>query len=206
MKIINQSVELISYTPNPEQVIEIAGRTCYKSEDKITDTSASRFVKNIVKSRGHESISEHASATFKIITDRAVSHQIVRHRLASYSQESQRYCNYTKDSNGGEIVFIDPIGLSTKNRSMFLSQLAKTELLYKELIANGEKAEVARGILPNATKTEIIVTMNFRSWMHFINLRKDKHAQQPIREIANLIEEQLAIVSPSLFDYSLENL
>ena len=102
MEIVKPSAELIWITPNAEQEIERAGRTCYKSEDKITDDSAGAFIRMVMK-RGHESVIEHASASFRFICDRGVTHEMVRHRLAAYSQESTRYCNYGTDKHGGQI-------------------------------------------------------------------------------------------------------
>lgn len=109
MKIIEPCVELVnapSY-PNILSLIEQAGRTCYKSESKITEDSAEKFVRNILK-RGHEAVIEHGVVTVRFICDRGVSHEIVRHRLAAFCQESTRYCNYGKEGFGGEITVIRP--------------------------------------------------------------------------------------------------
>ena len=111
MKIEKQSVSVIWVTPDPEKAIERAGRTCYKSEDKITDSSAARFAEQMTAT-GHHAMIEHASASLRIITDRGISHEIVRHRLASYAQESTRYCNYTKDKFEGQIAVICPPGIA----------------------------------------------------------------------------------------------
>ena len=153
-----------------------------------------------MKTRGHESISEHASATFRITCDRACTHQLVRHRIAAYSQESQRYCNYTKKEDGA-ISFIMPHNLPEGDSEQIIKQfMAHSEKTYNTLIALGCKPEQARAVLPNCTKTEIVATLNFRSWKHFINIRKDKHAQSEIREIALGIEKQLANICPSIFE------
>lgn len=117
MKIVQPSATLEWITPNPLEVIERAGRTCYKSEPK-GDPQA--FVQMILR-KGHESVLEHVTASFRIVCDRGISHEIVRHRLASYSQESTRFCNYSKNRFGGELTFIEPPGLSTENNEVFTS-------------------------------------------------------------------------------------
>ena len=110
MKIIKPYIELEDKIDGQAilKKIERIGRTCYKSESNITDDSAERFIKNIIKN-GHESVLEHVSITLRVICDRGVSHEIVRHRIASYSQESTRYCNYSKDNFNNELTFINPI-------------------------------------------------------------------------------------------------
>ena len=107
MNIIQPSATLEWITPNAMQIIEKAGRVCYKSETKISNDSAESFIKNILK-RGHESVIEHASASFRIITDRGITHEIVRHRIASFSQESTRYCNYSNAKFNNAISVIEP--------------------------------------------------------------------------------------------------
>lgn len=197
MKIINPSVEFID-SPSYEEVlkkIERIGRVCYKSEDRITEDSAERFVRGIIKS-GHESVIEHQSISVKVICDRGVTHEIVRHRLASYSQESTRYCNYASDKFRGEISVID-IGTGfqydmddvrdqTKwviwNRAMDAA-----ENYYFEMIAAGASPQEARSVLPNSLKTEIVMTMNLREWRHFLRLRGGKAAHPQIREVTKMV-------------------
>ncbi|MDE6182663.1 MAG: FAD-dependent thymidylate synthase, partial [Eubacteriales bacterium] len=174
------------------KAIERAGRTCYKSEENISEDSAKRFVSSIIK-RGHESVIEHEKITIRIICDRGVSHEIVRHRIASYSQESTRYCNYCNEKFGKEITFIEPCFFNSenekdkKNKEIWLKAMQQIEDNYNALIEGGAKPEEARSILPNSLKTEIVVTMNLRAWRHFFKLRTDKAAHPQIREISNMI-------------------
>jgi thymidylate synthase (FAD) len=157
--------------------IEKAGRTCYKSEDKITEDSASKFVKSVIK-RGHESILEHEKLTCRIICDRGISHELVRHRIANFSQESSRYCNYANDKFGKELTFIDPSAafgwdpVTTRVYAIWEDSMQQAEKNYMELIEYGAKPQEARSILPNSIKTEIVITMNMRSWRHFFNFIK----------------------------------
>lgn len=184
--------------------IERAGRTCYKSEDNISEESAKRFVSSIIK-RGHESVIEHEKITIRIICDRGVTHELVRHRIASYSQESTRYCNYCNDKFGQEITFIEPCFFNSdteqdkKNKQIWLDSMQQIENNYNALIKNGAKPEEARAILPNSLKTEIVVTMNLRAWRHFFKLRTDKAAHPQIREIASMILTELKEKLPTIF-------
>ena len=184
--------------------IERAGRTCYKSENLIDNDSSKRFALNIIK-RGHESVIEHEKITVRIICDRGVTHEIVRHRIASYSQESTRYCNYCNDKFGKELTFIEPCFFSSnseedvKNKKIWLDTMAMIEQNYNMLIENGAKPEEARAILPNSLKTEIVVTMNLRSWRHFFKLRTDKSAHPQIREISNMILKEFKEKLPTIF-------
>lgn len=184
MKIIEQSVELVACTPDAILVIEKAGRTCYKSEARITPESAEAFVRTILKS-GHESVIEHASATFRIVCDRGISHEIVRHRLASYSQESTRYCNYGK--KGGEIAVIEPKNLTKMQRAGWDMACSTAESAYLTLLQLGCAPQIARSVLPTCLKTEIVMTANFREWRHFIRMRSAKAAHPQVQEIAGLI-------------------
>ncbi len=186
------------------KAIERAGRTCYKSENLIDSESAKKFVTNILK-LGHESVIEHEKITVRIICDRGVTHEIVRHRIASYSQESTRYCNYCNDRFGNELTFIEPCFFSSdseedkKNKQIWLDTMSMIEKNYNILIENGAKPEEARAILPNSLKTEIVVTMNLRAWRHFFRLRTDKTAHPQIREISNLILNEFKEKLPTVF-------
>lgn len=183
MKIVEPSVELLAISAGPAQLIELAGRTCYRSEDKITDDSAAAFVAMIAK-RGHESVIEHASATFRIVTDRGITHEIVRHRLASYSQESTRYCNYGKDKHGNEISVVLPSGLTHDQQQAWRQACEGAEHSYFALLGLGAKPQQARSVLPTCLKTEIVMTANFREWCHFLTLRMAAAAHPDIRPIA----------------------
>jgi len=198
MRIVEQSVELLWATNRPEEQIERAGRTCYKSENRITNDSAGAFVRRM-RARGHFAMIEHAVASFKIVTDRGISHEIVRHRIASYAQESTRYCNYGKDKFGNQITVIQPMGLNPYEEIGWRTLIEAVERTYLTWIQNGVKPEHARSILPTCTKTEIVMTANLREWIHFIELRTSKAAHPQIQEIARLIQAELILYAPNIF-------
>ena len=177
MQVIKSSVELVNPMSYKEalNITELATRVCYKSEDKMKEGSAEKLIKGIIKSK-HFGCLEHVNLTVKFICDRACSHQLVRHRLMSFNQKSQRYC---KEDN---LEVIKPEGL--ENTSLWLESCRQAENAYAELIRRGEKPEVARGVLPNSTATEIYATANIREWRHFFELRCDKTAQKDIRMLA----------------------
>lgn len=206
MRVIEQSVHLEDAI-NREEVlkkIERCGRTCYKSEHLITESSASKFINRIISSH-HESVIEHQSITLRLVCDRGVSHELVRHRIASYSQESTRYCNYNNDKFGNELTFIKPI-LDPKhkvNEEFYMENWNKVmqdiENSYIDMINNGVIPEYSRQILPNSLATEIVVTMNIRSWRHFLQLRMHKSAHPQIRDLAFKIYDVLNGILPELF-------
>lgn len=185
--------------------IEKAGRTCYKSEDKVTNDSSKQFIKKILKI-GHESVIEHEKITVRIICDRGVTHEIVRHRIASYSQESTRYCNYSKNKFGNEISVIKPCfwgknnNLDKKKYKIWEKSMLGAEKAYMELISLGATPQEARSVLPNSLKTEIVVTMNIREWRHFFKLRTSKAAHPQMREIACPLLDEFKKRIPILFD------
>lgn len=185
MKIIDQSIiiEKKELDYNKLITLEKAARICYKSEGNFRGKPNETFLKKLIQS-GHESILEHEKVTVKIITDRGVSHEIVRHRLASYSQESTRYCNYSQDKFGNELTFINNSWMNENAREVWLDGLEDIEDDYFQMLEEGATPQDARGILPNSLKTEMYVTMNFRAWRHFIKLRADKTAHPQIRELA----------------------
>jgi thymidylate synthase (FAD) len=197
MKIVEPSVTLLWVTPEPEKVIELCGRVCYKSEDKITPGSSGEFCRRMVKS-GHHAMIEHACASFKIVTDRGVSHEIVRHRLASYSMESTRYCNYGSDKFGRECAFIEPPGLKHAKIDWIIS-CEDAEATYFEMLRQDCTPQIARAVLPNCLKTEIVMTCNFREWRHFITLRASKAAHPQIRPIVLEIYSMLYQIAPNIF-------
>lgn len=203
MNIINSSFRFNEEINGEEMLkkIEKAGRVCYKSEDKISDSSRYSFVTSIIK-RGHESVLEHEKITVTIICDRGVSHEIVRHRIASYSQESTRYCNYSNDKFGNELTFIKPCFWKEDSSEYicWLEMVKNIEETYNRLIQMGAQPQEARTILPNSLKTEIVVTMNIREWRHFFRLRTDKAAHPQMREIAIMILEEFKKIIPILFD------
>ena len=214
MRIIDAEVDFCQVDKDSlYKAIERAGRTCYKSEDKITDESAKRFVAGIVK-RGHEAMLEHASVTAKFIVDRGVSHEIVRHRMASYAQESTRYCNYAKEQFNGEITVIKPLFFADGTRAYetWKSCCEEAEKAYFDLLEIGFLPEEARTVLPTSLKTEIIVTMNLREWRHFLRLRAAGTTGKPhpqMREVAmkalSFMREEMPEVFGDIYEFAKEN-
>ena len=193
MKVIKPSIEILSKESYEDmlEIIELAGRTCYKSEDNITYDSAERFIKSLMN-KNHKSVLEHAKVTIRVICDRGVTHEIVRHRMASYSQESTRYCNYSKDKFGNEITVIKPCFLEedTKKYYLWLKTCENCEKAYFEMLNMGMTPQEARDILPNSLKTEIVMTMNISSWRNFLELRNSKAAHPQMREVASMIYDE----------------
>lgn len=189
--------------------IEKAGRTCYKSEDKMTAISTVTFMEKIIKN-GHHSVIEHESVSVRIICDRGVTHEIVRHRLASYSQESTRYCDY----GNGHVVFVlppwvdikpgeysTPVDIAkTDSDSSWAWTMRNLELCYQELRKNGWSPQQARSVLPNSLKTEIVMSANLREWRHFFKLRTSKAAHPQMREIATPMLAEFKKLIPVVFD------
>lgn len=215
MRIVKPSAVFISSTPGADLTIESAGRTCYKSEDRITQDSAEKFIKMII-ARGHESVLEHAYASFRIVCDRGVSHEIVRHRIASYSQESTRYCNYGSEKHDNQITVIEPPGLQQCSDPLvhncirgdltccpwhnWAAAMQRAEDSYLAMVIHqGVHPQIARSVLPNSLKTEIVMTANFREWRHFIKLRTSKAAHPQMREIAEKIRDVLVVLSSACF-------
>lgn len=202
MKIIEPSVEIITPIDGEEIIkhIEKVGRVCYKSEDKISKESGRNFVEGIIK-RGHEAVIEHYNITVKFITDRGISHEIVRHRIASYAQESTRYCNYSKDKFDIEITVVKPANLEYDEAYLDWYDLCNhAERTYFSMLDKGYKPQVARSVLPTCLKTEIMVTMNLREWRHFIKLRSSKAAHPDIRILAIDLLKQFKEKIPVIFD------
>ena len=185
--------------------IEKAGRTAYKTEDKITTGSAKKFVKKILD-MGHESVIEHYNITVRIICDRGVTHEIVRHRMASYTQESTRYCNYSAGKFGGEITIIKPCFWNSDNEAdkkkyeIWEKAMKEAEKAYLELINLGASPQEARSVLPNSLKTEILITMNLREWRHFLKLRTSNTSHPQMREIARPLLDEFKKQVPVIFD------
>ncbi len=202
MKIIELSVELIGEVDGEKIMkhIERAGRVCYKSESRISDNSAEKFIANIIKS-GHESVIEHSSVTFKIICDRGVLAEITRHRLASFSVESTRYNDYSNGKFDGELTFIKPNFWAEDDENFLLwkNTMSQLEKIYLEMRKNGARPEQARSILPNSLKTEIFMTANLREWRHFLKLRTSSRAHPQMRQVALKIYEILREKLPVIF-------
>lgn len=181
--------------------IEACGRVCYKSEGRIEEGSAEKFVANIIK-RGHEAVLEHASLTIKFVVDRGVSHEIVRHRIASYCQESTRYCNYSKDDFGNEITFIIPHYLEpeTEGWRVWEDAMKSCEDAYFKMLNFGSTPQEARAVLPNSLKTELIMTANIREWRSFFKLRTASASHPQMTEVTRPLLEDLKTLIPVVFD------
>ena len=164
--------------------IERAARLCYKSEHKVGLTPNNDFISKII-GRGHESVIEHEKATVFFVVDRGVSHEIVRHRIASYSQESTRYCNYSSKQFGNEITVIEPFFYVEKENlyELWRKSCLECEKAYIELIKVSSPQE-ARSVLPNSLKTEIAVTFNMREWRHFFRLRCSSKAHPQMQQVS----------------------
>lgn len=206
MKVIEQYIELEDVIDADLilRKIENAGRTCYSSHNNITKGSAEKFIQNIIKS-GHDSVIEHASISVRIVSCRGTIYELVRHRIASYSQQSSRYCNFSKDKFGNELTFIKPIfdKKHNVNEELYLKQWEESMLMiekqYLNMSADGVIPEYTRHILPNSLKTEIVATMNLRSWRNFLKLRMSQNAHPQIRDIAFKIFDEFNRLLPAIF-------
>lgn len=182
MEIIKPSHKILDNLTQDEILtkLELCGRTAYKSEDRITTGSAERFVRDILQ-RGHESVIEHVSLTVRFICDRGVSHEIVRHRLVAYTQESTRYCDYNKKG----VTFIRPLFWKKDDQryAEWYDAMCFCEQRYQLLIQGGATPQEARSVLPNSLKTEIVCTANLREWRHILKLRTSKAAHPQMREL-----------------------
>lgn len=198
MKIVEPSVEIEEL--NEDYVLtklESCGRTAYKSEDKITKGSAEKFIRGIIKS-GHFSVLEHVSVTVKFICDRGVTHELVRHRIASYTQESTRYCNYSKKG----MTFISPLFWREGSLEwcLWYGAMHEAEIRYNKLIALGAKPQEARSVLPNSLKTEIMTTMNIREWRYVLGLRTKPDCHPQMRQVMNMLLSEFREKLPVLFN------
>ncbi len=207
MRIISPSYEILDM-PDGQAVltrIELAGRTCYKSEDRITPDSAKSFAKRLLDS-GHHSVIEHVNITVRFVCDRGVSHELVRHRLASYSQESTRYVNYSQGKFGHEIIVIKPLFWpeDSPEYKEWVLAMERAEKSYMELIGLGASPEQARSVLPNSLKSEIVMTCNIREWRHVLDLRCSKVAHPQMRELMlpllNEFHERLPVLFDDIFE------
>jgi thymidylate synthase (FAD) len=206
MKIINESFEIKTnvFGMNALKYLETVGRVCYKSEDLITEESAAKFVTNLIK-RKHFAMLEHISFSVKFIVDRGISHEMVRHRIASFAQESTRYCNYSKDKFGKEITVIDSSRhfYNAESFSVWLDACEYAEKAYFKLIELGETPQIARDLLPTCTKTEIWVTLNLREWRHFLDVRAIGTTGIPhpkMTEVTVPLLGQVKVLFPVIFD------
>ena len=213
MWLVHQKHEIMSEIPtNTLEFLELCGRTCYKSENKICDGSAKRFTKMIVHDLKHESVIEHVNITVKFITSKSVTHELIRHRIASYSQESQRYINYKKK----DLAFIIPVWsniksgfwqirdidifLETDAEKNFVNSLFNAKLSYLFLLKEGWTPQQAREVLPNIIKTEIVMTTNLREWRHILKLRTSKAAHPQMRALMIPLLKEFQQKIPVIFD------
>lgn len=208
MKVIEQSFEIL--TPISEdgmaelKMIEKIGRTCYKSEDRITEDgeSAKKFVQMLIQN-GHEAMIEHVNVSVKFITDRGVSHELVRHRIASFAQESTRYCNYGKLSKFPDgLVFIKPVYYQegTEDYKEWKTGCEDSEFWYCQALKRGATPQMARAVLNNSLKTEIVMTTNLREWRNVLRLRCSHSAHPQIRALMTRLLFELHRLIPVVFD------
>lgn len=203
MQIVKAGYEILDPL-NGEEIlkkIERVARVCYKSEEKIGEGTAEKMVRALVKSK-HEAMLEHFSFSVKFIVDRGVSHELVRHRVASFAQESTRYCNYSKS---GDIAFIRPCFFAEDSVEMdnWVDSCMKAEQLYNDFILIGRSPQEARAVLPNSLKTEVVMTANLREWRHFFSLRACGSTGKPhpqMLEVAVPLLKEVKSLIPVVFD------
>ena len=205
MKIVKQG-HVVEYPVSPEHwlnelmLIEKSGRTAYRSEDRIGCNSYKAFIEMIVK-RGHEAVLEFGNMIVRFITDRGITHELVRHRLCSFVQESTRYCNYSKDRFGNELSFILPSGLTPEGEVYWKTIAYDAEREYLSLLKSGSSPQQARSVLPNSLKTEIVVKANFREWRHIFRLRAISKAAHPdMRALMIPLYNECRQYCPEVFD------
>ena len=206
MKVAQASYEILTDLSDPINTIlkpiELAARTCYKSENNIADDSCLTLCKSLI-TRGHEAAIEHSQLSVKFVIDRGISHELVRHRLASFCQSSTRYCNYSKDKFGNEITVIMPEELMpvlTPQYNIWLNSCKQSEKAYFDLLNCGVKPEIARNVLPTSLMTEIVVTANVREWRTIFKLRTTSFAHPQMRSIMRRLLDDLKSKIPVLFD------
>lgn len=202
MRIIGEpKAQLLWITPNAAYHVEKATRMCYKSEPSYDPAKTVEFLDRVINQMHHESVVEHACASFEILTDIAVGREITRHRIASYSQESTRYVNYSKEKHGSGIALLPwNDNLTAEQITRRLELWTRIQEVYLAEIAEGVKPQQARDNLPLCTKTELTMTANFREWRHFWKLRTSAAAHPQIRKVATQIGYQLSEACPELFN------
>lgn len=200
MLLIKASYEILECPTDVLEKIERAARTCYKSEDKIAPGSAEKLVRFLIK-RQHNAMLEFGGwLAVRFISNRGFTHEMVRHRLASFAQESTRYCNYSKDKHGGQLTFIEPIDLDGTARMYTEDAWCAAEAGYLDLLDVGVSPQLARDVLPIGVKTEIVVGANTREWMHIFGQRCSKVAHPRMRELMVPLLKELQQRIPVLYD------
>lgn len=198
MQVIRQSCQWVTPPPvNTLEILELCGRVAYKSEDRITPGSAEKFL-SLILTKKHESVLEHVSASMRFITDRGVSHELVRHRIASFTQESTRYVNYEKRG----MTFVIPVDIDTGSwqYTYWVNHMHDSEWRYNALIGTGASPQLARSVLPNSLKTEVVMTANLREWRHVFSLRTDKTAHPQMQDLMRQAVTMFKEAVPILFD------
>jgi len=182
--------------------LELCARNCYKSEDGVDDDKTEVFLKKRILDTGHHAMLEHHMISVRFIVDRGVTHEIVRHRLASYAQESTRYCNYSKLKFDQQITVVDirPYCKTGKGREIWMDLQQASEKAYFAMLEAGEKPQIARSCLTNSLKAEIIMSANVREWMHFFKMRASKYAHPQMREVACPLLREFRTKIPVIYD------
>lgn len=209
MFIIKQEAELVEYTRDADKMLERIARVCYNSEERMACDCADGYCQKCrdrrdkflggLAGKRHDSVFEHASATFRLLTDRGITHEMVRHRLASFTQSSTRYIKYDDG-----LPVVEPIFVKDGEREMWLKAMEAAEKAYVDLLTAGVPAQNARDVLPTSTATTLFMTANFREWKHVIRLRSAPGAHPKIRELSVKIHEQLLPLCPAYFKDALE--
>jgi thymidylate synthase (FAD) len=203
MKIVAPEFEILTPLDPPAVLarLEAAGRTCYRSEGRAAKGSAGPFVRSLLR-RGHLSVIGHESLSLRLVCDRGVSHELVRHRLASFSQESTRYVNYGHGPEGRGLVVVRPLFFEegSEKYALWLRAMEAAETAYLDLLKAGATAQEARTVLPNSLKTEIVMTANMREWRHIFGLRCGAAAHPQMREIMNLVRARFQELLPEIFE------
>ncbi len=197
MQLIKQSYEILSLPEDAIKNIETAARTCYKSESKKTDDSGAKLVRSLIGNNHGAMLEFGGDLVVRFITNRGVSHELVRHRICSFAQESTRYVRYD------DMEFIEPVWWQTASpitRDIFTSMCWEAEGFYKQLLNHGWKPQQAREVLPNALKTEIVVKANIREWRHIFSLRCSAAAHPQIRALMLSLLAEIQQSIPLLFD------
>lgn len=202
MKIIEPKIEIEKVDYNKiMKNLERACRTCYRSEDRITDESYKTLLKNCIN-RGHESILEHEKITIRMVCDIGVYKDLTRHRHASFSIESTRYCNYGKDKFDNEIKFIEPVNIE-KGTELYLewkNSCEEMETHYIKMAQMGATPDQMRMILPHSTAAVVTMTANIREWKHILSLRCTKHAHPAVEQVMIPLLLHLKQNMPEIFE------